>query len=125
VPLVECKAGYTETFVAGTQYQFNRDSHGRHVAEVENPAHLHCFLARAEMYAVVSAQPIAPVAPVQPIAADPIEQEAEPAPRRRRGRPSLQVEPGGTDGDAPGLTGASPSPEPADATLGDTPATMA
>lgn len=57
MPLVECKNGYAETYVGGTQYQFNRDKHGRYVAGIENPAHLHCFLAREDMYGVVPDTP--------------------------------------------------------------------
>ncbi|CAN7305562.1 hypothetical protein LJR231_001572 [Phyllobacterium sp. LjRoot231] len=45
MPLIECKAGPTETPVAGTMYHFERDKYGRFVSEVYNPKHIECFLS--------------------------------------------------------------------------------
>lgn len=43
--LIECTAGYAETSVMGTDYQFSRDAYGRFVAEVHNIRHRECLLS--------------------------------------------------------------------------------
>lgn len=101
MPLVECKNGYAETYVGGTQYQFNRDKHGRYVAGIENPAHLHCFLAREDMYGVV---------PDTPEPNDPAQQQAGGDQRKGRGRKAKEDgKDGGDDTSAQGLTGGATS----------------
>lgn len=45
MPLIQCKKGYTQQYVMGTPYTFERDPHGRFVAQVHNSDHVDIFLS--------------------------------------------------------------------------------
>lgn len=56
MPLIECKAGYAETNIAGTTYSFHQDEYGRYVALVEAIDHIMC-LTSVEHYQIVPDKP--------------------------------------------------------------------
>lgn len=57
--LIECILGQAETTVGSSNYAFNRDEHGRFVAEVANATHVACFLG-AGTYRIAEAIEAAP-----------------------------------------------------------------
>lgn len=57
--LIECILGQAETTVGSSNYAFNRDEHGRFVAEVANAAHVACFLG-AGTYRIAETIDVAP-----------------------------------------------------------------
>lgn len=50
MPMIECKLRETDVTVGSTTYQFRTNSQGCHVAAVNDPKHIECFLACADVY---------------------------------------------------------------------------
>ena len=53
MPVIECKLRETDQTVGGTKYEFRTDRNGRHVAMVNDPRHIECFLACGDVYQIV------------------------------------------------------------------------
>lgn len=76
---IECLIGATEQTITGQTYDFVQDEHGRFVCDVDNDAHVECFLARSDVYRRAGdAKPVVPAAaPVKPV--EPEVDEDDPA----------------------------------------------
>ncbi len=83
MPFIECKLRETDVTVGSTNYQFRTDGKGRHVAMVNEPRHVQCFLACGDVYRLADGQDAGAVAGLPPV--DPDKQIVN-FPRRGRRR---------------------------------------
>ncbi len=62
MPLIECKLRETDVTIGSTTYQFRTNGRGEHVAMVNDPKHIECFLSCADVYQLGSGESHAAVA---------------------------------------------------------------
>lgn len=64
---IQCLVGPTQQTILGTGYTFARDNDGRYVAEVFEPKHIDCFLARSDIYLAIEGDTSIPLSALQPV----------------------------------------------------------
>ena len=67
MPLIECKLRETDVTVGSTTYQFRTNGQGRHVAAVNDPKHIECFLSCTDVYQLAPGENPAAIAALPPV----------------------------------------------------------